>query len=159
MAPETIEPWRVAVLRGRVSTPDGAALPGVTITIVGHPEYGQTRTRSDAMFDLAVNGGGPLTVRYETTDYLPAERQVQAPLPMSLILASPKGRGSHTLARMPQCSLGEGMTTAKARGDLRWRAQGRAEYNHTDSSGDLDWNNGERGAVQWRLTGRISRTC
>jgi RHS repeat-associated protein len=75
----TIEARRVAVLRGRVLTQDGAALPGVTITVLDHPEFGQTLSRADGMFDLAVNGGGLLTVNYEKVNFLPAQRQVQTP--------------------------------------------------------------------------------
>jgi RHS repeat-associated protein len=79
VAPGTIEPRRVAVLRGQVKTRDDAPLPGVTVTILGHPEFGQTLTRADGMFDLAVNGGGLLTVRYEKEGHMPVQRQVQAP--------------------------------------------------------------------------------
>jgi RHS repeat-associated protein len=79
VALETIEPRRVAVLRGQVQTREGTPLAGVTITILRHPEYGQTLTRDDGMFDMAVNGGGVLTVRYEKEHYLPVQRQVQAP--------------------------------------------------------------------------------
>src|SRR6266540_3392491 len=75
----TIEITRAAVLRGRVLTRDGAPLPGVTISILDHPEYGQTLSRTDGMFDLAVNGGGLLTVNYTRDGYLPAQRQVTAP--------------------------------------------------------------------------------
>ena len=63
-----------AVLRGKVLDRDGTALPGVTITVLGHPEFGQTLSRADGMFDLAVNGGGLLTVRYEEDGFLPAQR-------------------------------------------------------------------------------------
>src|SRR5262249_40774864 len=65
VAPGTIDARRAAVLRGRVLDRAGAPLGGVTITLLGHPEFGQTRSRADGMFDIAVNGGGPLTVRYE----------------------------------------------------------------------------------------------
>jgi Bacterial Ig domain/Bacterial Ig-like domain/Glucodextranase, domain B len=47
VAPETIEPRRVAVLRGRVKTREGAPLSGATVTVLGHPEFGQTLTRAD----------------------------------------------------------------------------------------------------------------
>jgi sugar lactone lactonase YvrE len=47
--------------------------------VLGHPEFGQTLTRADGMFDLAVNGGGQLTVRYEAEGFLPAQRAVVAP--------------------------------------------------------------------------------
>lgn len=75
----TIEPRRVAVLRGVVLDRAGQPLPGVAISILDHPEFGQTLSRADGLFDLAVNGGGLLTVNYEKAGYLPAQRQVQAP--------------------------------------------------------------------------------
>ncbi|MBK9715620.1 MAG: hypothetical protein IPO81_30720 [Kouleothrix sp.] len=74
----TIDPARVAVLRGRVIDRDGAALPGVHVRVLSHPEYGVTASRADGVFDLAVNGGGTLTVSYERDGYLPAQRQVDA---------------------------------------------------------------------------------
>ncbi|HEX8699915.1 MAG TPA: RHS repeat-associated core domain-containing protein [Myxococcaceae bacterium] len=79
VAPGTIEARRVAVLRGQVKQRDGEPLSGVTITIQGHTQYGHTLTREDGMFDLAVNGGGTLTVQYEKEGFLPVQRQVQAP--------------------------------------------------------------------------------
>ena len=79
VAAGTIEPRRAAVLRGQVRRRDGAPLSGVTITIAGHPEYGSTLTRADGLFDIAVNGGGVLTVRYEKAPYLLVQRQVQTP--------------------------------------------------------------------------------
>ncbi len=79
VAPGTIQARRVAVLRGRVLTHSGAPLPGVTITILNHPEFGQTLSRADGMFDLAVNGGERLTVVYQKGGYLSAQRQVETP--------------------------------------------------------------------------------
>ena len=79
VAPSTIEPIRVAVLRGKVTAPTGTPLLDVTITILNHPEFGQTLSRADGMFDLAVNGGGLLTVRYVKEGFLTAQRQVDAP--------------------------------------------------------------------------------
>ncbi|MGQ0811306.1 MAG: NHL domain-containing protein, partial [Nitrospiraceae bacterium] len=79
VATGTIQTQRAAVLRGKVSTRDGFPLPGVTVTVLNHPEFGQTLTRPDGMFDLAVNGGGPLTVTYRKSGFLPAQRQVDVP--------------------------------------------------------------------------------
>ncbi|HEV8635606.1 MAG TPA: PKD domain-containing protein [Chloroflexota bacterium] len=79
VAPGTIEARRVAVLRGKVMDGTGAPLAGVRVTILDHPEFGQTLTRADGMFDLAVNGGGLLTVNYEKAGLLPAQRQVETP--------------------------------------------------------------------------------
>ena len=74
VAPSTIDPVRVAVLRGKVLDASGAPRSGVTITILNHPEFGLTLSRADGMFDMAVNGGGPLTVSYTKTGLLPAQR-------------------------------------------------------------------------------------
>jgi RHS repeat-associated protein len=79
VAPGTIEARRAAVLRGKVLNRDGNVLSGVTISILNHPEFGQTLSRADGMFDLAVNGGGPLTINYQKTGYLPAQRQLNVP--------------------------------------------------------------------------------
>lgn len=79
VAPETIQSQRAAVVRGTVLTQAGNPLPGVTITVLNHPEFGQTLSRTDGRFDLVVNGGGLLTVDYQKAGYLPAQRQVHAP--------------------------------------------------------------------------------
>ena len=52
----------------------------MTVRVQGHPEYGHTRTRADGWFDLAVNGGGWLTLHYEKTDYASAQRKVHTPV-------------------------------------------------------------------------------
>ena len=79
VAEGTINPVRVAVIRGRVLDKQDKPLPGVTITILGHPEFGQTLSRADGRFDMAVNGGGQLILRYAKGGYLPAQRHVNAP--------------------------------------------------------------------------------
>lgn len=76
VAAGTINAQRAAVLRGQVKTRDGFPLPGVTVTVLSHPEFGQTLTRPDGLFDLAVNGGDRLTVTYAKAGYLPAQRAV-----------------------------------------------------------------------------------
>ncbi|MGK5095116.1 RHS repeat-associated core domain-containing protein [Deltaproteobacteria bacterium TL4] len=77
--PGTIEAKRAAVLRGKVMDREANPLPGVTITILDHPEYGKTLTRKDGMFDLAVNGGLVLTVNYAKENVLPARKQIHVP--------------------------------------------------------------------------------
>jgi len=79
VAPGTINLLRAAVLRGKVQTADGSPLPGVTIAIVNHPEFGNTVTENNGMFDMAVNGGGLLTVNYSKHGYLNVQRQIQVP--------------------------------------------------------------------------------
>lgn len=70
---------RAAVLRGRVANRLDAPIGGVRVTVAGHPEYGRTATRSDGGFDMAVNGGGPLTLVFEREGYIPAQRHVDVP--------------------------------------------------------------------------------
>jgi hypothetical protein len=70
---------RTAVVRGRVLDAAGDPLPLVRITLMDHPAFGQTLTRTDGRFDLMVNGGGLATVRFEKDGLLPAQRQVDVP--------------------------------------------------------------------------------
>jgi RHS repeat-associated protein len=79
VVPGTIAAQRVAVLRGKVFDLNAQPLPGVTITVLNHPEYGQTLSRADGTFDLVVNGGGLLTIKYVRSDLLPVQRQVTPP--------------------------------------------------------------------------------
>lgn len=76
VTPGAITPLHAAVLCGKVLTRDGAPLSGARITVVEHPEYGETLSRADGLFDLVVNGGGALTIRYEKAGYLPSQRQI-----------------------------------------------------------------------------------
>jgi hypothetical protein len=75
----TIEMTRAAVLRGHVYTRQMAPAPGVVVEVMDHPELGHTMSRDDGAYDLAVNGGGPLVLRYTKDGYLPMERKVVAP--------------------------------------------------------------------------------
>jgi RHS repeat-associated protein len=79
MEPSTISKQRVAVVRGQVLDRNNHPLPGVKVTVKNHPEFGQTITRRDGMLDMAVNGGGLLTINYEKAGYLPVQRQVDTP--------------------------------------------------------------------------------
>jgi RHS repeat-associated protein len=74
--PGTIDERRSAVLRGKVLDGAGAAISGVKVSVHGHPEFGQTYSRLDGMFDLAMNGGEPLILKFERSGYPPAQRRV-----------------------------------------------------------------------------------
>lgn len=76
--PGTIQPARISVLRGFVGERGGDPLGGVLVTVLGHPEYGSTLTREDGRYDLAVNGGAPVTLAFELQDMLPAQRTTRA---------------------------------------------------------------------------------
>ncbi len=79
VAPDTIQAHRVGVIRGRVTNRDGSLIPGVKVSIKDHPEFGETLSRTDGQFDIAVNGGGVLVINYEKPGYLPLQRRVNVP--------------------------------------------------------------------------------
>ncbi|MBK8995697.1 MAG: RHS domain-containing protein [Myxococcales bacterium] len=74
MSPGTIDAERAAVLFGRVASRAGAPIPGVTVSVLGHPEFGQTQTHADGRYFMMVNGGGDLVVDFVKSGFLPAQR-------------------------------------------------------------------------------------
>src|SRR5439155_4281237 len=79
MMPGAIDCRQAAVIRGSVRTADGNALPGVRVTVDGHPELGKTFTRASGAFDIAVNGGGPVILNFAKGGFLPAQRRPDVP--------------------------------------------------------------------------------
>jgi RHS repeat-associated protein len=77
VASGTIDPTRVVVARGRVLDVNADSLSGVSVRVVGHAEYGQTLSRLDGYYDLAMNGGGPLTLEFEKAGYLKVQRTLR----------------------------------------------------------------------------------
>ena len=71
--PGAIEPKQVAVLKGHVKDRAGAPIGGVRVTVLDHPELGETNTRADGAFDIAVNGGG-ITLEFVVAGFLPVQR-------------------------------------------------------------------------------------
>ncbi len=76
VAAGTIQAYRAAVLRGSVHTRSGSPVVGAKISVLSHPEYGQTWTRADGAFDMAINGGGPTTLELQHDGFLPVQRQL-----------------------------------------------------------------------------------
>ncbi len=76
VAPGVIVKARVSVLRGQVFDASKKPLPGVKVTVLGHPEYGATLSRSDGAYDMAVNGGESLVVDFTKAGLLPSQRRV-----------------------------------------------------------------------------------
>jgi RHS repeat-associated protein len=77
---DSIRPTAAAVIRGTVMQRDFGSLPNATVSVLDHPEYGFTATRADGSFDLVVNGGAQLVLRFNKEGYLEAQRQVVPPL-------------------------------------------------------------------------------
>ena len=73
----TIDRRCVTVLRGNVTNRSGQPLSGVIITLKDHPEFGQTVTDGNGLFNFVLNGGGPVVIEYQKPGYLPAQRRQQ----------------------------------------------------------------------------------
>jgi RHS repeat-associated protein len=76
----SIEPDLASVVHGRVTTRDFGGAPNVAVRVLGHDEFGYTLTRADGRFDLVVNGGSQITLRFLKSDYLEAQRDVRPPV-------------------------------------------------------------------------------
>lgn len=74
--PGIIEADRFSILRGSVKTRANEPLSGVRIRVLGQSELGHTLSRTDGRFDLAVNGGGNVTLVYEKEGYFPVQRRI-----------------------------------------------------------------------------------
>ncbi|MBI4817862.1 MAG: hypothetical protein HY791_16500, partial [Deltaproteobacteria bacterium] len=69
----------VSVIRGTVIDRSSARLGGVRVSVLGDSAFGETYSRADGAFDLAVNGGKRLTLVYEKAGYISAQRQLRVP--------------------------------------------------------------------------------
>jgi hypothetical protein len=76
--PAAIVADRVFLIRGKINDRYGMGLTGVRISVVHHPEFGETFSRSDGTYDLVVNGGGVLAIAYEKEGYIPAQRVIES---------------------------------------------------------------------------------
>ncbi|MEN6441922.1 MAG: PKD domain-containing protein, partial [Syntrophobacter sp.] len=70
---------RFSLVTGTVTDIAGVPLPGVTIAIFQHADYGTARTGEDGRFTLPVEGGLTLTVTYARTGFISSHRQVYVP--------------------------------------------------------------------------------
>jgi hypothetical protein len=106
VAPGTITPDRVAVLQGRVTDQGGAPLEGVTVAVLHGREYGQTVTSGHGTYDLAVNGGGQVTLTFAKQGFMRVQRQREveprrfAPYPEVALLAREPVAGTVALDAM-----------------------------------------------------------
>ena len=59
-----------------MSDEEGDRLSNVRVAVLGEEEFGQTRSRANGEFDLAVNGGGLVTLTFDRAGFLPVQREV-----------------------------------------------------------------------------------
>jgi RHS repeat-associated protein len=106
VAPGTITPERVAVLQGRATDKSGAPLEGVVVTVLHGAQYGQTVTGAQGTYDLAVNGGGQVTLTFAKQGFIHVQRQREveprrfAPFPEVALLAREPVAGTVALDAM-----------------------------------------------------------
>ena len=79
VATGTMTAYQTSVIRGRLITRDGQPAAGVVVSVLRSPEFGQTLSRQDGAYDLAVNGGEVHTLSFAKSGLLPAQRQVLVP--------------------------------------------------------------------------------
>ena len=79
VTPGTIQPTRASIIRGRVLARNGNVFPGATVTINGNTQFGQTISRANGAYDMAVNGARLLTVNIAAAGFITAQRQVFVP--------------------------------------------------------------------------------
>ncbi|MBK6688759.1 MAG: hypothetical protein IPG45_30075 [Deltaproteobacteria bacterium] len=99
LTPGVIRPAEVAVLRGQVVDVDGAPLPAVTVTLLGHGELGRTETDANGEFNFVLNGGPIETLDFQKAGYLPVQRALSSkwlrfsilPDPVVMIVPDPVG--------------------------------------------------------------------
>ncbi|XP_035700318.1 teneurin-3-like [Branchiostoma floridae] len=77
VSPDAIDHERVAVVRGHVTTRDGSALPGVTVSLLNTPELGHTLTRADGGYEFALNGGNVDTLVFRRRNMIGTQRTVR----------------------------------------------------------------------------------
>ena len=73
------DPKRFSLITGLVHDINQLSLPGVTITVHSHAEYGSVTTDDEGRFSIPVEGGGTLTVAYQKQGLLAAQRKVYVP--------------------------------------------------------------------------------
>ncbi len=122
VVPGTILPYRAAVIRGQVVDRSDHPLAGVVITVLNHPAFGYTVSRPSGRFDLAVDGGGWLTLDYMKTGYLEAQRSVRTPWQDYAI--APTVALIHPDAKRNPVVFGQGAPLQVARGSRETDASG-----------------------------------
>ena len=73
------EPRRFAVVTGLVKDSSGAPIPGVSISLLGLPQYGSAVTGDGGRFEIPTEGGDFNTVVYEKEGFLTIHRKVDVP--------------------------------------------------------------------------------
>ncbi len=74
---ERYDPKRFSIITGLIKDRTQNPLPGVTVSIKDHPEYGSKPTDGEGRFSIPAEGGGFITVVYRKTGFITSHRQVE----------------------------------------------------------------------------------
>ena len=74
VAAGAIDDARASVVRGRVRTQGGLGLAGVSVTALGHSEWGATATGADGSFAFVLNGGQRIALSFSAAGFPTAHR-------------------------------------------------------------------------------------
>ena len=77
--PLAFDTKRFSLVRGLIVDIDNVPFEGVSVSILGHPEYGSVQTNADGEFTIPVNGGLTLTLVFLMEGFTQAQRFVEVP--------------------------------------------------------------------------------
>jgi RHS repeat-associated protein len=118
-----INPARIAIIDGHVLDEAGNPAVCAEVTVVGVPQVGASVVREDGSFSIALNGGGPATVRISYPGFIPAHRTVNT-LPNRFARASDVRLVSYGTSQPVSAAA---TTTTVVAGDLETDADGSRE--------------------------------
>lgn len=122
VASGAIDAVRAGVIRGRVLDRNGAPMAGVVVRVAGHPDYGQTQTRANGLFDMAGNGGD-VVVRFEKAGFLPVQRHLALPWQemraLDDVVLTPLADSATTIAFAAPIEVARGPVETDASGSRR----------------------------------------
>uniref|UniRef100_A0AAY4CW13 Teneurin-4 n=1 Tax=Denticeps clupeoides TaxID=299321 RepID=A0AAY4CW13_9TELE len=101
--PSPFDGSHACVIRGQVVTSDGTPLVGVNITFINNPTYGYTVTRQDGSFDLVMNGGVAVALRFERAPFITQEHTLWLPWGRFFVMDTVVMR--HEVNDIPSCDL------------------------------------------------------
>jgi RHS repeat-associated protein len=70
---------RFALVTGAVYAVDESPLPGVTVSILNHPEYGTSLSEEDGRFSIPLEGGRTVTLNLQKDGLLSSQRKLYVP--------------------------------------------------------------------------------
>jgi len=74
--PDAYDSSRFSLITGLVIDKDSFPVSGVTVSLIGYPEFGTVSSEADGSFTLPLNGGGPFDVLFSDSRFIEVQRLV-----------------------------------------------------------------------------------